>query len=282
MTGSETNAAQVELWNGEEAQHWVVEQDRYDRMLAPFATAVLELAALSPTDRVVDIGCGTGPTTCDAARTVSGGHARGLDISQPMIDGARERAAALGLSNVTFDVGDAQTDRLTPDVDVVLSRFGVMFFDDADAAFANLRTALGAEGRLAFVCWQGMFLNEWMAVPALAAVQHVPLPEMGPPDAPGPFSLGDPDRVRSVLSGAGYSDITVDPFETTLLLGGGGSLDEAVTFLRSTGMAHALFDGAPADDVDRAIAAVRTALEPHVTPEGVRLGAATWLVAANR
>jgi hypothetical protein len=157
-----------------------------------------------------------------------------------------------------------------------------MFFDDADAAFANLRTALDAHGRLVFVCWQAMLLNEWMAVPALAAVQHVPLPDMGPPDAPSPFSLGDPDRVRSVLSGAGYSDIAVDPFETTILLGGGGSLDEAVTFLRSTGMAHALFDDAPADTVEQAIDAVATALEPHVTPEGVRLGAATWLVSANR
>ncbi len=282
MTGSARNAAQVELWNGDEALHWVTEQDRYDRMLSPFAAALLELAALTPTDRVLDIGCGTGPTTCGAASIVADGSARGLDISAPMIAGARERATALGLTNVTFDVGDAQTDPFSPDVDVVISRFGVMFFDDATAAFANLRTSIDAGGRIAFVCWQDLFVNEWMAVPGLAAAQHVPLPATGPPDAPGPFSFGDPDRLRSVLGDAGFSDITVDPFETRILLGGGGSLDDAVTFLRSTGMAHALFDEAPAADVERAIDAVTTALEPHLTSEGVQLGAATWLVSASR
>ena len=269
-----------------QTEHFAAVAVRYDELrwtgdFDPWHDAVADAGELAGT-RVLDIGCGTGLTTCDAARIVVDGAARGLDISGPMIAGAQARAAARGLSNVTFEVGDAQTDSFTPDVDVVISRFGVMFFDDAPAAFANLRAAIDAGGRLAFVCWQDLFVNEWMAVPGLAAAQHVPLPEMGPPDAPGPFSLGDPDRVRSVLSGAGYSDITVEPFETSILLGGGGTLDDAVTFLQSTGMAHALFDEAPADDVERAIEAVRTALEPHLTPDGVQLGAATWLVSATR
>ena len=199
MSSSEANAAQVEHWNSEAALHWVTDRDGHDRMLAPFATALLEAAALTPDDRVLDIGCGTGPTTCEAARIASRGHVRGLDISQPLIEAARSRAAELGITNVSFDVGDAQTDSFAPEFDVVMSRFGVMFFDDPAAAFANLRTALDPSGRLVFVCWQDLFVNEWMAVPGLAAAQHVPLPEPGPPDAPGPFSLGDADRLRELL-----------------------------------------------------------------------------------
>lgn len=281
-TGSEANASQVEHWNGEEARHWVTDQDRYDKMLAPFATALIEAAALAPDAQVLDVGCGTGPTTCDAARAAAQGHARGLDISRPMIEAARTRAARQDVTNATFEVGDAQTYAFRPEVDVVISRFGVMFFDDPHAAFKNLHTSLAASGRLVFVCWQDLFDNEWMAVPGLAAAQHVPLPDLGPPDAPGPFSLGDPERVRNLLKSAGYTRIAIDPFDTTMLLGGGGSLDDALTFLRSTGMARALFADAPAETVERAVDAVATALEPYVTPDGVRMGAAAWLVVAAR
>jgi len=278
----ETNAAQVELWNSEEAAHWVRDQDRYDRMLAPFAAALLDALDLAPTARVLDVGCGTGPTTCAVARAVPKGHARGLDISRQMIEAARQRATEAKLTNVTFDVGDAQTQPFEPETDVVMSRFGVMFFDDATAAFTNLRNALAPGGRVGFVCWQDLFVNEWMAVPGLAAAEHVPLPPFGAPDEPGPFSFGDPDRVRSVLADAGFVDVTVEPFETTILLGGGGSLDDATTFLRSTGMARTLFADAEPDVVERAVAGVRTALEPYLTPDGVRIGAAAWIVGAGR
>lgn len=277
----ETNAAQAEYWNSEEARHWIDHQDRYDRMLMPFATALLDAAALAPTDRVLDVGCGTGPTTLEAARAASSGRVRGVDISRPMIDAARARAERAGVTNVTFEVADAQTAPFSPDTDVVISRFGVMFFDDATAAFRNLRRALTPAGRVCFACWQDMLVNEWMAVPGLAAAQHVPLPDPVPPDAPGPFSLGSSDRVRDLLGSAGYRDATVEPFETSILLSGGGSLDDAIAFLRSTGMARALFAEASADQVERAIGAMGEALEPFMTADGVRLGAAAWLVGAR-
>jgi SAM-dependent methyltransferase len=279
---AETNAAQIEHWNSKDALHWVTAQDRYDRMLAPFATALLDIAALAPDARILDIGCGTGLTTCEAARIAPEGHTRGLDISRQMIDAARARADGLGISNVTFDVGDAQTDAFAPEADVVMSRFGVMFFDDPAAAFTNLRMALAQSGRLVFVCWQDLLANDWMAVPGLAAAQHLSLPEPGPPGTPGPFSLGDADRVRAMLRAAGYSNITIDSYETSILLAGGGSLEDAIDFLQSTGTGRALFADAAPDAAERAIDGMKSALKPHVTPDGVQLGAATWLVSATR
>ncbi len=280
---TKANAEQAEYWNAEEAQHWVVEQDRYDRMLVPFSRRLLAAAALRRGERVVDIGCGTGATTCDAARAAAEGEALGVDISRSMIEAARARATRANVTNVRFEVGDAQTHPFeTESADVAISRFGVMFFDDPVAAFTNIRSTLADNGRMVFVCWQDLLLNEWMAVPGLAAAQHVPLPDLGPPGAPGPFSLGDADRVRDVLSAAGFRDIGVDPFVDSILLGGGGALDDAITFLRSTGMARALFADAPADAVRRAVDAVTAALAPYVTPDGVRLGAAAWLVTATR
>ena len=186
MSQREVNVGQAEYWNTGEAQHWVVEQDRYDRMLAPFGRRLLEASAPAPSARVVDIGCGTGQTTCDVARSLATGHALGLDISRPMVEAARIRATNLGIANATFEVGDAQTHLFEAEsADVMMSRVGVMFFDDPVAAFGNMRTALRSEGRVVFVCWQDLMVNEWMAVPGIAAAQHVPLPDLDP-SAPDP------------------------------------------------------------------------------------------------
>jgi SAM-dependent methyltransferase len=282
VTTSEANADQREYWNADEARHWVDEQASYDRMLEPFAVRLLAETAIGPDEAVVDIGCGTGITTCDAARAASRGSALGLDISRAMVEGARTRAIREGIDNVTFEVGDAQTRRFEPgSADVVMSRFGVMFFDDPVAAFTNIRTALRDGGRLTFVCWQEMVQNEWVAVPALAAFQHVPMPEPRPPDEPGPFSLADPDRVHAVLAEAGYHDITLDPVDDPLLLGGGGSLEHTLGFLRNTGMGRVILGEAPPDAAEAALDEIGSALAPFETPEGYRLGSAVWLVHAR-
>lgn len=282
MTDTTANAAQAEYWNADEARHWVVEQDRYDRMLAPFGARLLETAAVAPDGRVLDVGCGTGATTCDAARTAARGHAHGVDISRSMVEAARERARREGLTNVDFDVADAQTHAFDPDFDVAISRFGVMFFDDPIAAFANLRAALkpGA-GRFVFVCWQPVLENEWMVVPITAVAQHVPLPQPPAPGTPGPFSLGERDRIMTVLEGAGFRDAAIEPIDQPVLLAGGGTVDDAVTFVRRTGMARLMLSDAPDDVVARALDAIRDALGPYVTADGVRLGSAAWLVRAT-
>ncbi|HZR11620.1 MAG TPA: class I SAM-dependent methyltransferase [Acidimicrobiia bacterium] len=282
MTDTTANAAQAEYWNADEARHWVVEQDRYDRMLAPFGARLLETAAVAPDGRVLDVGCGTGATTCDAARTAARGHAHGVDISRSMVEAARERARREGLTNVDFDVADAQTHAFDPDFDVAISRFGVMFFDDPIGAFANLRAALkpGA-GRFVFVCWQPVLENEWMVVPIAAVAQHVPLPQPPAPGTPGPFSLGERDRIMTVLEGAGFRDAAIEPIDQPVLLAGGGTVDDAVTFVRRTGMARLMLSDAPDDVVARALDAIRDALGPYVTADGVRLGSAAWLVRAT-
>ncbi len=157
-----------------------------------------------------------------------------------------------------------------------------MFFDDPVAAFANLRTALRPDGRIVFVCWQDLADNEWTLVPATAVAAHVPLPDLGEPGAPGPFAFGDAERLRTLLTQSGFGEIGIEPVADSILLGGGGTVDEAVDFLRGTGMARTLFSEASPDEVARAIEAVRAALAPYQTPEGVRLGAAAWIVTARR
>jgi SAM-dependent methyltransferase len=282
VSDGSSNAEQREYWNSEEGAVWVREQDRYDEMLAPFTVALLDAAAPGSSDTVLDIGCGTGGTAIGAARLAADGQATGIDISAPMIDGARRRAEREGVTNVTFALRDAQADPLGTDVDLALSRFGVMFFDDPVAAFSNVQRSLAPAGRLAFVCWQPLLVNEWMTVPALAVAEHVPLPEPPAPGAPGPFSFGDPDHVRAVLDAAGFGNVTVDAHETSLLLGGVGSVESAVTFLRSTGMGRTLLSTAPADVVDRALDGVRAAIAPHHDGDGVRMQSATWIVQATR
>jgi SAM-dependent methyltransferase len=199
-----------------------------------------------------------------------------------MVEGARARAIREDLDNVTFEVGDAQTRRFEPaSADLVMSRFGVMFFDDPVAAFANIHTALRPTGRLAFVCWQDLFANEWILVQAMAALQHVPAPEPAPPGSPGPFSFGDPEHVHAVLAEAGYHDITLDPIEDPVLLGGGGSLEQTMGFIRGTGMARTFLGEAEPAAVDAAVAEIENALAPFETPDGYRLASAVWLVRAR-
>ena len=277
------NVEQAEHWNADEAGHWVAEEERYRAQLAPFGELVLEAADLMPGDDVLDIGCGCGDTTLAAARTVSNGAALGVDISEPMLARARERAREEGVTNVRFERGDAQVHPFhEAGSDVALSRFGVMFFEDAQAAFANVARALRPSGRLCFVCWQALEANEWLMVPGLAVAAHIPLPDLGEPDAPGMFALADRDRVAAMLTSAGFVDIGIDGADPPMLIGGGGTLDEAVTFMHESGIGQTLVAEADPDAVPAALDAVRDAFEPYVTLRGVELGSAAWVVTARR
>ena len=190
--------------------------------------------------------------------------------------------AAADLRNAVFQQGDAQVHPLEPArFDVVISRFGTMFFADPVAAFANIRSATRPGGRLAFVCWQPLAAQQWLLVPAAALAEHVPPPAgFGSGDGPGMFAFSDPDRPREILAAAGWRDITITSEHRSILVGGGGSVDDAVAFLRTGSMGRMMLAGADADTADRALAAVRTALVPHTDDDGVHLGAAVWLVQA--
>jgi SAM-dependent methyltransferase len=275
------NTAQAEHWNtGDGVAHWVDNQDRYDRMNAPFAAIILDAAGLRPGVDVLDVGCGCGGTTLAAARLITPGQAVGLDLSGPMLARARARAEAAGISNAEFRQGDAQVQSLEPArFGAVLSRFGVMFFDDPVAAFANIRSATQPAGRLAFVCWQPLAANQWLLVPRAALAEHVPPAGFGSGDGPGMFGLADPDRIRHVLTGTGWRDIEIIPEQAPILVGG-GSVEDAVEFLRTGTMGRTMLAGTDASTAARALASVRTALAQHADAEGVHLGAAVWLVRA--
>ena len=157
------NEGQIEHWNGDEANHWVTHQQRYDAMLAPFTDHLLAAARVATPDRVLDVGCGCGATTLAAQPA---GTAVGLDLSAVMVQAARRRAAEERLANVSFVAGDGQTYPFPGGgFDMAISRFGVMFFDDPVAAFANLAGGLVPGGRLVFVCWQELARNPHILVP---------------------------------------------------------------------------------------------------------------------
>lgn len=281
MTDPMPNAEQTAYWNGEEAAHWVTHEDRYDAMLRPFVGPLLTAAGISESDRVLDVGCGCGATTRAAARVADHGAALGVDLSEPMLEYARSRAREEKIGNARFEQADAQVHPFeAASFEVAISRFGVMFFADAVAALANIARALRPGGRVAFVCWQDLLSNEWISVPGLAAAEHVPLPDLGAPGAPGPFSMADRARLDRLLLEASFADVHIEPVEEPLSVG--REIEETVDFLRETGMGRALLAGADRAAASRALDAVREALVPYRTPDGVVLGSAAWLVTARR
>jgi SAM-dependent methyltransferase len=226
------------------------------------------------------VGCGCGTTTLEAARAVAPGTAAGIDLSAPMLDRARRNASRSALANVTFEQGDAQTHTFSSPkfFDAVISRFGVMFFADPAAAFANLRAAARPDGRLTFVCWQPFDANEWLTVPTAALAEHLPVPD--PPSAPGMFALAEPGRIKSILTGADWHDICMTPEHTKIMVGG-GTIEDAVTHLCTGSMGRAILDGAEPEAQTRAIDALRAALTRHAHGDEVYLDAAVWLVQAK-
>lgn len=277
------NQQQSEAWNGPESAHYVDHADHYDRQLAPFADALLERVQLEPHHSVLDVGCGTGATTLAAARIAR--TALGADLSEPLLEVAVQRARSASIDNAEFLMADAQTYPFDEGAfDRILSQFGVMFFDDPASAFANLRRALAPGGRAAFACWQGLEANEWVMVVGRAVAQHVALPDLGgTAGGPGMFSLKDPDETAALLGAAGFTQVEVEPILPSILLGGGGTLDESIDFLLGTGIVRGLLGLAEPDARAAAIEVVRASLADRYEPGvGVRLGAGGWLVTARR
>lgn len=277
------NAEQVRYWNQQAGPKWVAQQAQLDAQLADLGTLAMERAAIVAGEAILDVGCGCGATTLELARrTGESGSVLGADISEPMLALARRRAAEAGLRNVQFELADAQTHAFAAaSRDIVFSRFGVMFFADPTAAFANLHRTLRPGGRLAFVCWQALPLNPWMAVPLGVVAQHVTLPPPPPPGAPGPFAFADRERVTGILRDAGFADVDFEPTVGEMTIGGTADLDEAVAFLLTLGPSAALLADAGPEVRTRVVAAVRDAIAPHHGAGGVRMPAAAWLVRAR-
>jgi SAM-dependent methyltransferase len=205
-----TQVANVEMeraWDGHEGDVWTEHAARYERAGSRVVQHLLDADLVGGADRVLDVGCGTGAPTRALARKAVDGHVTGIDLSTAMLDLARKRSADEGLANLTFVRGDAQVHPFDPDAfDVVTSSFGVMFFIDPVAAFTNIGKGITPGGRLALLAWRGLQENPWLMElrAAIALGRDLPVP---PPDAPSPFALADPDRVRRVLGAAGFDDV---------------------------------------------------------------------------
>jgi len=273
-----TNAEQLKAWDGGEGDYWASHADEYDAAVDPYHRPLLDAAAIEPGDRVLDIGCGTGQTTRDAARLAASGSALGIDLSSRMLDVARSRADHEGVHNATFVQGDAQIHRFEPaSFDVAMSRTGSMFFGDQAAAHANIAGALRPDGRLAFGVWQPLSENEWFTsfVGALAAGRDLPPP---PPDSPNPFSMSDRDRVRPLLESSGFEDVEFADVRAPMAFG--ATAPEAHDFI--IGQLGWLV--ADLDETARqgALAALLQIMEDHEGPDGVQLGSAMWIITAKR
>lgn len=274
------NAAQAEYWNRTAGQRWTDRQEEQDLVLRPVSERLIAAADAKPGQRVIDIGCGCGDTTIDfAARVSPGGEVLGLDISEPMLARARERAAKS--LPARFVLADATVYGFEPEwANLAVSRFGVMFFADPARSFANLRKGLKPGGRLVFACRREAKQNPWMMIPLREAKKHAPpLPETNPDD-PGPFAFADEARVRRVLSAAGFADIVVTPQDLDLDIAIGRGLEAGVAGALGIGPTSRILDGQPEAIRAAAAADIRKALADRAQGDSVPLGAAIWMVTA--
>lgn len=270
------NAAQLEAWDGDEGAYWAANADRFDRSIAEHHRQFMSAAAIAAGDAVLDVGCGTGQTTIAAASNSAGAPALGVDLSEAMLDVARRRAADAGVTTVSFTHADAQVHRFDEGaVDVVLGRTSAMFFGDHAAAFANLRLALAPGGRIVLLTWQPLDGNEWLRVIATSLSPDGP-PRLPPPGA-GPFSLSEPNRISTLLTGAGYMDIDVMPSVGPMHFG--ADADDAVQFI--LGLQGWMLEGCDDDARRRAMEALHTACQTHETSEGVEFASAAWITTAH-
>lgn len=280
------NAQQIEYWNEVSGARWVALGDVIDAQIAPLGEVALARAAARAGERVLDVGCGCGATSLALARAVGAeGRVVGIDVSAPMLARARERAALEGLAQLSFVNADAQTHAFAGDFDLLFSRFGVMFFADFPAAFANLRRALRPGGRLLFLCWRELERNPWMQVPIEAASQVIDVPPPLAPGVPGPYALREASSLEAWLGEAGFEDVSLRSLDLDLPVRGGASLEESADFSLSMGPVAAALKADESADPEATRQAVRAALlrafEPFLVEGRVVFGASAWCVSAR-
>lgn len=274
------NEAQIEYWNGPAGQKWVDQSARLDAMLAPYAEKVLQAANISGDERALDIGCGAGSLTIAAsAQGKPEIGAVGIDVSAPLLELAKARAAAAG-SSATFERSDASEFAADAPFDLMISRFGVMFFQDPVAAFAHIRAQIPPGGRMAFMCWRALTENDWAFAPLQAALPLLnEAPEPGDPDAPGPFAFADKDRVSRILDHSGWQSVSIEPFSPPIQLPG-DDLESSTKFMLQLGPLSRLIasQGLAPEPIE---AALNERLKGSMTEAGrIEMKSACWLVTA--
>jgi ubiquinone/menaquinone biosynthesis C-methylase UbiE len=283
MTTAPTqNADQIAYWNSAVADRWARRQAEIDAMMAHFKEALLGAANLGPQGpwRVLDVGCGSGETTLLAAQI--GHEMTGLDVSTSLLELAKARAAKAGLSGVDFFLGDASRMFIDPPFDLVMSRFGVMFFDDPAKAFKNLAKLTRVGGRIVFVCWRSPAQNQWVTLPLSALDGLVEAGGAKQADGPGPFAFADPDKVRAILSGAGFDQIKITPFDGHMAMGAAKGVQAAAAYLAEIGPAARAIAELPKEKRPEVMGRLEAVVSRHMQGDGLVLQGAIWVVEAVR
>jgi SAM-dependent methyltransferase len=270
---TEPNSTHRANWNGDSGQIWAADADRRDRILAPVLDVLLSAARIQPAENILDVGCGCGATTLAAAAQLTTGTATGLDLSHPMLQVARQRGERR--ERVSFVEADAQTFAFESASDLIISRFGTMFFDDPVAAFGNLRRAARDGGRLCIATWQPLAANDWLLVPEAVLDRYGPQPDV---PGPGMFSQSDPAAMAAMLSGAGWARPAVEPHQVVLRIGSDPA--DAADYLAGTGSVRRVLDTIDPGQRSAALADLAAALNDHVS-DGVRLTAGINIVQAH-
>ena len=273
------NAAQIAYWNGPIGQAWAKHREKRDRDHAGITGPLMQWAAAKPNEAVLDIGCGSGTTTLMLAERVEpGGKAVGIDVSGPMLDVARSRAEAAHnpAQFVQADVADYVFEQHV--FDLGFSQLGVMFFADPVAAFRNIRRALKKRARIAFACWRSPAEHLWASIPENAAKPFLPTALPADPNGPGRFSFCLPDRIKQVLSGAGFYAIEIEKLDARTFAG--ATPEEAASSAIDSGPLQRTL--ANADEMTRQTVreAVTRRLSSEMGPDGIYLTSAAWLVRA--
>lgn len=274
------NEDQKEYWNAEQGDFWAKEADTLDSILEPFLAPILGgLSGTTPT-QIVDVGCGAGSLTLAAKKAFPAAQCTGLDVSAQLLAVARDRAQAAGL-DATFVETDATTAALSAPADAMISRYGIMFFEDPLDAFQKLRTLMVPGGRFSAVCWQEMPKNTWLALPLMAAMPLLKEPPQKPdPHAPGPFAFADKDRVMGILQEAGWTDVEMAPWRGKLALPG-ETLDQVAQFTTTLGPVASLIKAQELDP-EPVTAAVKDAIAAKCGEDGpFALDAASWVLTAT-
>lgn len=279
---ADRNRDQIDFWSGAQGDKWVRLQKRIDALIEPFGRAVQRRLEVARGSHALDIGCGCGATSFDLADAVGPeGSVTGIDVSTPMVQRATARAATIPEINLRFVEADAQTAALPVErFDILFSRFGVMFFDDPVAAFANLRRATRPGGRLGFAAWRDRRDNPWATIPARALRAYVALPPTPPPNAPGQFGFADEGFVADVLDGAGWTDVAVERFDTEIVIG--REPVDAADFLIEIGPAGPALAECDAETRRKAYDDLTAQLVPQARPGGVHMASSIWIVTASR
>jgi SAM-dependent methyltransferase len=276
------NTEQAEFWAAR-ASSWMSLESHHEEVIGPAGRMAMDRLDPYPGQHVVDLGCGTGQTTLDlAGRVAPGGRVVGVDIAAALLDRAREHAAEAGIANIQFQHADVQSSDLgSARFDGAFSRFGVMFFADPVAAFTNVYRSLKPDAVLSFVCWQPVTSNDWMLVPAQAAVSVLgTAPEMPAPDAPGPFSLSDQNRVRTILDSAGFHNIDIKPHDD-LIRTLAERIPEAADSALRVGAVQRMLEGVDPETVQRVRAAIEAAMRACLQDGEVALTRSIFLVRAE-